>query len=212
MFDPFPCLRFAAFRGLHGRGRGGRAGTPPQPVQERPGVRASHYLGESTVSPRSSSRSTASRAGPRICDPPKPTFGDLLQTAAHDSGRGGRRRWQGAPLKVDRPRFLRSFPKPDDWAEGTRAQLTSDDSRAPGAWAACHVAPRKHPPEETIFAVDRLVQATNQDSLPKWKGFMKCMAEARLIKQVDATGQDHDGEHRPEPYPQDVERHGGARS
>ena len=37
--------------------------------------------------------------------------------------------WQIMPLKVDWPKFLRSFPKPDSWAEDTQARLTRDDSR-----------------------------------------------------------------------------------
>ncbi|WP_165246548.1 hypothetical protein [Paludisphaera soli] len=79
--------------------------------------------------------------------------------------------WQVVPLKVDWQKFLRSFPKPDCWAEGTTSRLTRDDSGQQDAWVECYAAMRKHLPEETVFAVDWLVQATTLDSLPKWKGF-----------------------------------------
>src|SRR4051794_23545277 len=79
--------------------------------------------------------------------------------------------WQVVPLKVDWPKFLRSFPKPDHWAEDTRARLTWDDSRQQDAWVECYVALRKLLPEETVFAVEWLAQATDSGSLSKWKGF-----------------------------------------
>ena len=49
--------------------------------------------------------------------------------------------------------------------------MSFDDSRVQDAWLECYLALRKHLPEETIFAVDWLVQATTLDSLPKWKGY-----------------------------------------
>lgn len=79
--------------------------------------------------------------------------------------------WQVVPLKVDWQAFLRSFPRPAEWSRDPEARLKSDDSRQQEAWAACYVAMRKHLPEETVFSVDWLVQATTLDTLPKWKGF-----------------------------------------
>ena len=78
--------------------------------------------------------------------------------------------WQIVPLKVDWPKFLRSFPKPAKWTRDPKARLKRDDSRHQEAWAECYVAMRRHLPEETIYWVDWLVQATTLDSLPKWKG------------------------------------------
>jgi hypothetical protein len=79
--------------------------------------------------------------------------------------------WQAVPLKVDWPKFLRSFPKSDDWAEETTARLTRDDAGQQEAWVECYVAIRKRLPQETVFAVDWLVQSTTLDSIPAWKGF-----------------------------------------
>lgn len=78
--------------------------------------------------------------------------------------------WQVVPLKVDWAMFLRSFPKPARWTRDPRARLKCDDSRQQEAWVGCYLAMRKHLPEETLFAVDGLVQATTLDSLPKQKG------------------------------------------
>lgn len=78
--------------------------------------------------------------------------------------------WQIQPLKVDWPKFLRSFPRPAKWARPPRSRLSRDDSRQQEAWVACYVAMRRHLPEETIVSVDWLVRATTLDSLPKWKG------------------------------------------
>ncbi|MGE3818527.1 MAG: hypothetical protein AB7I30_03770 [Isosphaeraceae bacterium] len=79
--------------------------------------------------------------------------------------------WQVTPLKVDWPKFLRSFPKPGKWTKAPKAKLSREDSRQQEAWIACYVAMRKHLPEETIFSVDGLVRATSLNSPPKWKGF-----------------------------------------
>jgi hypothetical protein len=83
----------------------------------------------------------------------------------------GRMSWQAVPLKADWPKFLRSFTEPDRWAKWTKARLTRDDSRQQEAWAACYLALRRHLPEETVSAVDWLVQGTTLDALPKGKGF-----------------------------------------
>lgn len=79
--------------------------------------------------------------------------------------------WRIWPRKIDWSKFLRSFPKPDEWTGDVRAELTLDDSRQQDAWVECHVALRKHLPEPTIFATEWLVQATATNSPRKWKGF-----------------------------------------
>jgi hypothetical protein len=79
--------------------------------------------------------------------------------------------WQLVPLKVDWQTFLRSFPSPAQWTGDPIARLTFDDLRQQEAWIACYLAMRKHLPDESVLAIDWLVQATTLDSLPKWKGF-----------------------------------------
>ena len=79
--------------------------------------------------------------------------------------------WQYLTLKVDWPRFLKSFPKPDAWSEPTRKQLSYDDVRWGEPWVACYQAMTPDLPEETRFAVDGLVRAMTYDPPPKPKGF-----------------------------------------